>query len=102
MIRYIIKSVDGVSLENTLGSRLNQAHDEVCTKIEIDLDNLNSLLKADLQTMADTMAISYSASETKSSIITKINEKVMTRDEARDHIRENSLVWNGPEPVLNP
>ena len=38
MIRYVIKSVDGISLDNTLASRLNQAHDEVCTKIEIDLE----------------------------------------------------------------
>jgi uncharacterized protein involved in exopolysaccharide biosynthesis len=102
MIRYVIKSVDGISLDNALASRLNQAHDEVCTKIEIDLDNLNSLLKVDLQAMATTMAISFTASETKASIIAKINEKVMTREEARAYISENSLTWNGPDPELNP
>lgn len=52
--------------------------------------------------VADTMAISYSASETKSSIITKINEKVMTVEEARVYISENSVAWNGPDPELNP
>ena len=102
MIRYVIKSVDGISLDNALASRLNQARDEVCTKIEIDLDNLNSLSKVDLQDIATTMAISFTASETKASIIAKINEKVMTRDEARDYISDNSLAWNGPDPELNP
>ncbi len=47
--------------------------------------------------MATTMAISFTKSETKASIIAKINEKVMTGDEARVYINENSLTWNGPD-----
>lgn len=102
MIRYISKDVDGISIENTVNTRLSFEQYQIMVKFEIDLDNLNSLLKSDLQTMADTMAISYSASETKSSIITKINEKVMTAEEARVYISENSLTWDGPEPEINP
>ena len=67
-------------------------------KFEIDLDNLSSVLKVNLQAMATTMAIFFTKSETKASIIAKINEKVMTVEEARVYINENSLTWNGPEP----
>jgi hypothetical protein len=102
MIRYIAKDVDNISIENTINQRISFDQSQIMVKFEIDLDNLSSVLKADLQTMADTMAISYSASETKASIIAKINEKVMTVEEARVYISENSLTWNGPDPELDP
>lgn len=97
MIRYIAKDVDGISIENTLNTRLSFEQYQIMVKFEIDLDNLNSLLKVNLQAMATTMAISFTKSETKASIIAKINEKVMTGEEARVYINENSLTWNGPD-----
>jgi hypothetical protein len=97
MIRYIAKDVDGISIENTINQRISVDQSQIMVKFEIDLDNLNSLLKVNLQAMATTMAISFTKSETKASIIAKINEKVMTVEEARAYISENSLTWNGPD-----
>jgi hypothetical protein len=91
--------VDNISIENTINTRTSLDHSLVIVKFEIDLDNLGSLLKVDLQTMATTMAIPFTTSETKASIITKINEKVMTRDEARGYINDNFLAWDGPKPT---
>ena len=99
MIRYIVKSVDNIAIENTINTRTSLEQSLIIVKFEIDLDNLSSFLKVDLQAMATTMAISFATSETKASIIAKINEKVMTRDEASEYINDNFLVWDGPQPT---
>ena len=94
MIRYIIKSVDNVPIDGTINNRVSYDNTQVIVKFEIDLDNLNSLLKADLKSIADSMAINYSSSTTKSELITKINEKVKTQAEMREYINENNDFWN--------
>jgi hypothetical protein len=102
MIRYIIKSIDNISIENTINTRTSLDQSLIIVKFEIDLDILDSLLKVDLQAIATTMAISFTTSETKASIVAKINERVMTRDETREYINDNFLIWNGPGPGPNP
>tara|TARA_R100000664_G_C2758618_1_gene147641 strand:+ start:678 stop:983 length:306 start_codon:yes stop_codon:yes gene_type:complete len=97
MIRYIVKSVDNIPITGTINNRISCDNTQIIVKFEIDLDNLSSLLKADLKSLADSMAINYSSSETKSVLISKINEKVKTQIEMREYIRENTDFWN-PEP----
>tara|TARA_R110002020_G_scaffold52917_5_gene148436 strand:- start:899 stop:1420 length:522 start_codon:yes stop_codon:yes gene_type:complete len=96
MIRYVVKNVDNISIENTINTRKSLDHSLVVVKFEIDLDNLSSLLKVELQAMATTMAISFTKSETKASLIAKINEKTMTHYEAGKYINDNFLAWEGP------
>lgn len=98
MIGYIVKSVDGVSVQNTIGGRLSQDESQIIVKFEIDLNNLNSFLKADLVTLAKTIGLSVSMSTTKQSIITEIENTVKDREEMREYISENTLFWNGPQP----
>jgi hypothetical protein len=98
MIGYIVKSVDGVSVQNTIGGRLSQDESQIIVKFEIDLNNLNSFLKVDLVTLAKAIGLAVSMSHTKAAIIAKIENTVKTRDEMRAYISANTLLWNAPLP----
>jgi methyl-accepting chemotaxis protein len=101
MIRYIVKNVDNIAINGTINSRISYDRTQIIVKFEIDLDNLSSLLKSDLQSLADSMAISYTSKEAKASIVSKINEKVKTQAEMIEYTRDNTDLWN-PEPGTYP